>query len=74
MGLSWLQLMYSFLVTGDAQHRDSEHTEIHNKNYVFIVIDLYIATAILSLCCDFSTLLYHSSKSKTHGTMNIQNK
>lgn len=49
MGIRWLQTTYSFLVTGNSQHCDSEHAETANRNYVFIVILLCTAIAALSL-------------------------
>lgn len=64
--LSWLQPMYSFAVSRDTQCDASEHTETGNGNHVCIVIQLCIAVATLCFCCDFSTLLYHSAKLKSH--------
>ena len=47
MGLSWFQPMYSFPVTGDAQHCDSEHImETSDGNPTGIVIELCIAIAV----------------------------
>lgn len=64
MGLGWLQPTYSFPVTGDAQHHDTEHLETGNGNHVCTVIQLYIVIAVLCLCCDFHILQYHSAKTK----------
>lgn len=48
MGLSWIQPMYSFLETGDAQHHDSEHIiETSNGSHSGTVIELCMANATL---------------------------
>ena len=63
---------YVFLpAAGEAQRCDSEHIDTGNGNHICIVIQLYIATAILCLCCDFNTLLYHAAKSKSYVESNI---
>lgn len=60
-----------FPATGDAQHRNGERIANGNSICVCIVIQLYIAIAILRSCCDFSILLYRSAKSKSSVTPNI---
>ena len=46
MGLSWLQPMCSFVVTGDTQRCDDEHLrEPSNGDHTGTVIELYIAIA-----------------------------
>lgn len=53
---------YVFLpATGEAQRCDSEHIDNGNGNDIHIVIELHIVIAILCLCCDFNTLLYHAA-------------
>jgi len=47
MGLSWHQLTHSFLVTGHAQHHDSEHIiETCDGNHIGIVIEMCTVFAI----------------------------
>lgn len=74
MGLTWLQPLYSFLVTGHARHHDGEHIKTGNGNHFCMVIQLCTAIAVLCLCCDFSILLYHSTKSKSYAMTIISNK
>lgn len=56
--LIWFQPMNTFLVTGHAQHHDSEHTVTDNEKHVCAVIQTVF-------WCDFSILLHHSAKPKS---------
>lgn len=66
---------------GSAQHRvrslniqlhDGKHKDTSKEDHVCTVIQLYIITvATLFFCRDFSTFLYHVSKSKSQVTSDI---
>jgi len=60
-GLELDSLKYSFLVTGDTQCHDSEHTKTGNGNHICIVMQLY-AELLCCFYCDYATLSYPSAK------------
>jgi len=63
---------YVFLpATGEAKCYDSQHTDTGNGNHICAGIQLYIAIAILCLCCVFNKLLYHAATSKSCVESNI---
>lgn len=68
---SELASCHASLSVGNILCHDSECIKPGNENHICIVIQMYVATAILCLRGDFNTLLYLSAKSKSYVTSNV---
>jgi len=56
MGLTSLQSTSSFLLNGDAQQHNSDHTDPSNRNYIFLVIFCILQLLVISVYCCITLL------------------